>query len=392
MKPKVLCVIDTLEVGGAETSLLEILKRAEKIEPLVCSIYAGGKLKAAFEDAQIPTVSFDLKGKYRYWTATRRILALIHKERPHLIHTTLARSHFVGRTAGRLSGTPVVSSFVNDSYSARRYERLNLIVRLKLRVTQLLDRITARWAFHFIANSQTIKSSMQQSLGIPEGKVSVIYRGRDPSLQSNHDPSLRQALSLREDVPIILNVGRLILQKAQKDLIRAIAQVRNEHPVRLLIAGEGPYRPNLTALIQDLQLSETISLLGQRNDVPSLLHLADVFVFPSYYEGHPGALVEAMFAGCPIIASDISVHRETIRHQETGLLVPVEQSQAIAEAILWMLRHPEESHRMGKRAREVASHRFHINHVVNQYEQLCMEVLNRWRNMQGLNSLHQEIV
>ena len=152
--------------------------------------------------------------------------------------------------------------------------------------------------------------------------------------------------------------------------------------VRLLIAGNGPQRSELERLITDLALDDFVTLLGLRDDIPTLLSLAKIFVFPSYYEGHPGALIEAMFAAKPILASDIPVHKETITHQETGLLVPINDPGAIAQGIIWLLEHPAQAKQMGEQAREVALKRFHIDQIARQHEELYTRLLQRWRTGQ----------
>jgi glycosyltransferase involved in cell wall biosynthesis len=384
MNRKVFYLIDTLEVGGAEKSLLAILQRIRDTEPFVCHIYKGEFLKPLFEESGIPVVSLGLKGKYRYSTAIKKTLQLLRKHQPHIIHTILTRSHVVGRTAGKIAGIPVVSSLVNDSYSNRRFEQLALSSKLKLRVTQLTDRVTSRWSTHFIANSQAVKTSFCNSLGIPQDKVSVIYRGRDPSRLTQRDKNaiakLRLSLNLPAATKVILNVGRLIPQKGQKDLIAAMRIVHGgQGDTRLLIAGEGLSRMELIDLIEQCKLSDVIQLLGNRTDVAELLQLADVFVFPSIYEGHPGSLIEAMFTGCAIVASDIPVHRETIRAGETGLLVPVGKPDELASSVSWLLNHPEEATRMGRLAQQDALKRFHINRIAQQHEEIYADLMKRWR-------------
>ena len=115
----------------------------------------------------------------------------------------------------------------------------------------------------------------------------------------------------------------------------------------LLLAGEGPERDNIDQQIHRMGLEGQVRLLGRRDDIPQLLALADVFVFPSHYEGHPGAVIEAMFAGKPIVASDTPVHRETISDGESGLLVPLRSPAPLAEAMLILLRDRELAGRLG---------------------------------------------
>ena len=372
---KVLYLIDTLEMGGSEQSLLSILSRFKKIKPLVCHVYPGETLKPAFEAAGIPVISLNVPGRYNFHRAIGQVTKLLRAEQPGLLHTTLFRADVIGRTAGRLARIPVLSSFINEPYHPDRWATISTTRQLKLKAVQLIDRLTARWACHFIAVSEPTRAANCRALDIPPEKVTVIYRGRDPlpfltvSAQARHHRRLALGLPLK--ALILLNVARLLQRKGQNELIQAMPLVLQKFPqAQLLIAGEGHDRPMLETTIEELGLAKAVRLLGRRDDVPELLHLADLFVFPSYYEGHPGSLVEAMLAAKPIVASDIPVHREAIVDRETGRLVPARNPQAIAQGIIWMLEHSVEAERMGVQAQQTALERFQIDQIAAQHEAL----------------------
>ena len=179
---------------------------------------------------------------------------------------------------------------------------------------------------------------------------------------------------------MLLNVGRLVLAKNQAELIRAMPAILREFPrSHLLIAGEGPERRALEETISELGLSASVHLLGNRSDIPELLRLADVFVFPSLYEGHPGALVEAMFASLPIVASDIPVHRETLLDGAVGDLAPLGNPAAFAKRVVALLRNGAHADNLGACARQSALQRFDISHIAAQHEQLYQTLVDRWR-------------
>lgn len=389
---KVLFLIETLGVGGAEMSLLQILSRLRIARPLMCHIYQGDELKRAYESAGIAVVSLNLPPKYRFLRAVRMVEELILRDRPDLIHTTLFRAEMVGRIVGKRLGIPVICSFVSECYADIRWQSLTPLGRVKLKMVQLLDRFTARWASHFIANSQAVKDSEARSLRIPRDKVTVIHRGRDPDLfaisWSEHQAyCLRRELHIAEDAPVVLNVGRLLDSKGQTELIEAFRRVAARVPgAVLLIAGEGPERERLDHKIQSTGQCRNVRLLGLRDDVPQLLALASVFAFPSYYEGHPGSVVEAMFAGKPVVLSDIPVHRETVTAGDSGLLVPVRNPWLLADAILWALLNPEAATVMGRRAQQSAMLRFHINSTAQAHEQLYQRIFDAHsRSRSGLS-------
>ncbi|WP_168139547.1 glycosyltransferase, partial [Salinimicrobium oceani] len=161
----------------------------------------------------------------------------------------------------------------------------------------------------FLCNSNAIKKTNVRALNIDGNKVQVIYRGRcleDFSATTEAQPSLLRELNWTGQ-KIFLNVGRLNKGKGQIDLLKAFTVINKNNPNTLLIiAGEGSLRSELEKLIIELQLQKKVFLMGYREDIPSLLSVADFFVFPTYYEGLPGSLVEAIISKIPVIVSDIS--------------------------------------------------------------------------------------
>lgn len=378
---KVLYLIETLGVGGAEQSLLQILSRLQRTRPLMCHIYEGRTLRSAYETAGIPVVSLDVPPKYNFPTAIRRVEDLVRRERPDLIHTTLYRAEIVGRIIGRRMRLPVVCSFVSERYADIRWRTLTPTGRLKLKGVQLLDRLTAPLATHFIANSHTVKHSETRSLAVALDRVSVIHRGRSPDdfavlLTPAEESAYRASLGLPPAGPVVLMVGRLVDSKGHRELVDAFARLASVLPdATLVLAGEGPEQDNLERQIATLGLKARVRLLGRREDVPSLLALATVFAFPSHYEGHPGALVEAMFAAKPIVASDIPVHRETVTQGESGMLVPVRDHVGLADALLSLLGDGERAALLGARARAVAIEKFHVDRAAERYDALYERIL-----------------
>ena len=344
---KILYVIDTLEVGGSERSLLETARRLDRqrFEMVVCHIYRGDALRGDFEAAGVRVVSLNLGGKYEFFKAFRRLKKLAVAEEPDLIHTTLFRSNQVGRAVGRWLGIPVMSSFVSLSYDASRTRNNTHVNPHKLACLQLIDMWTAAWVARFHSVSEAVADSMCAALRIAPQRVSVVHRGRDADAFEKAPEwtlqELREKWNLNGAFPCIANVGRLVEAKAHWALIDAMPDVLREFPTaKLLIAGEGRLRTELESQISELQLERHVSLLGASDQIVPLLHLADCFAFPSLYEGLPGSVVEAMLAGCPIVAADIPVIREVISHEDTGLLVPPKSSTALAEAILRVARDP----------------------------------------------------
>ncbi len=176
--------------------------------------------------------------------------------------------------------------------------------------------------------------------GIRDGKISVIYNGILPvKTDSALREQIRRELGLSSDVKMILNIGRLVPEKAQWLLIDAAAEsMRSRQDLHFFIAGAGPLHSDLEARIRRLGLTDRFTLLGNRSDIPALLNAADLFVLYSDTEGMPISLMEAMSAGIPVIASRLEGIAEIINSPEVGTLIPSGDSSRLAAAILNTLK------------------------------------------------------
>mgnify|MGYP002787218639 CR=1 FL=1 len=332
---KILFIIDTLQTGGAEKSLLEITSRFKKYKPVFIQLYNGSELKPLFEENGIEVIQLNLKPSYNFRSVAKLLIPIVKKIAPLIIHTTLFRSDLVGRALKRYIDVPLINSLVNNSYSRHRYKSLGLVDKMKLFAIQQWDRMTVKNVNLFVSNSESIKITNGAALGIPLDKIKVIYRGRDRNKYQMTDEirkQIRESLGLVNE-KIFLNVSRLLDRKGQIDLIRAFAKfVPHCSNARLWIAGEGQLRIRLENEIRENRLEGKVILLGNRKDVPNLLASADYFVFPSHYEGLPGALVEAMMARIPIIASAIPENLECI-DASMALLYPRGEVEALASCL-----------------------------------------------------------
>jgi len=375
---KVLFLIDTLEIGGAETSILEIASRLKSWEPIVVYIYHGGTLKPRFESAGIKVYSLNIKAKFGIWKAYKALSKIIQNENPDIIHATLFKAELVSRFVGPKFNIPVINSFVNDSYSIERYELLNFYQKNVLNLYKLVDRITANRATQFMSITNAIIHRNSSAIGINLEQVNVIYRGRDieafrKKVDSNKLKGLRE---LYGNGPIILTVSRLLIRKGYLEAIRAMEKIIKSNPeVKYLIAGEGHDREHFQSLILKLKLEKNIFLLGNRNDIPTLLAFSDIFLFPSHYEGQGGALVEAMILGKPIISSKIPVIEESVKNNFSALLFEPKNIEDISAKILWAISNQEKMKEYGENAKNDAELRFDIEKVALQHEEMYDKVV-----------------
>lgn len=380
---RVLYLINGLGGGGAERSLLELLPHydAAGIE-LVVGCFRRRE-EGVEEEVSRLAVDLHYFSGGSVMNRARQVRSFLRTKRFDLVHTTIFESDLTGRVAAAGLPVPVLTSLVNTSYAKVRLSDPN-VSRCGLWTARMLDGWTARnLTTHFHAITQAVKDASVHALGIDPDRITVIERGRDlvrlgsPSSESRR--RARRVLGLDDDEEVIVSVGRQEFQKGQKYLLEAFSRiVRNRPRARLLLVGRrGHASTDLEALHEELQLEERALFLGHRENVPELLASADVFVFPSLFEGQGGALIEAMAMGLPVIATDIPSTREVVEEERNALLVPVESSQSLAEALERLLDDPALMSAFGQRSSKIFHARFTLERSALRMVELYRSVIGQ---------------
>ena len=373
-KKKVLFVIDTLQLGGAEQSLLENASRFKNILPVICHLYKGSVLKSKFIERGIKVYSFDIEKKYGFIEAYKKLTAVAEIEKPDLMVAYLTRSEIVTRIVGRFKNIDVVGTFVNDLYCKSYNQHQSWNARQLISVFKLLNKFTSKLCVGFVSNSQAIKEANAKHLNIPADKIEVINRGRDSAKFKCKDFTTNSTNgSIR-----FINVSRLFPVKGQKTLISGFKKFHEQYPnASLYIVGDGPLKNDLTELIKTLNLENNVFLLGARNDVPAIIPEYDCFVFPSLVEGFSGAVVEAMFAGLPVLASDIPQNKEAVTHLETGYLFKTESAEEVEKAMIWYKNNISTAQAYAQKAHEYAKENFELNKIVTKFENYLHNIIRQ---------------
>ena len=351
MEDDILFVIDSLGPGGAERSLVDSLPALDEagLRPTIACLRSA---KEGFEtEARQRGTDVRILTRSSRFGRILELRQMIRTLRPGLVHTTLFESDVIGRIAAVGTGVSVSTSLVSTPYDPIRLDDPNL-KRWKLEITRLIDGWTARHlSKRFHAISEAAKEAAIDDLGIPPGPVTVIPRGRDFTRlgkpRPEHRSRVRHQLALGSGDQVLINVGRQEYQKGQKHLLEAMHLLASERPhlILLIVGREGNASEELLGLAAKLRLGSRVQFLGHRSDVGDLLAAADVFVFPSLYEGLGGAMLEAMARGLPIVASDIPALRE-VTDPDGARLVPRGSATALAEAIDELLADPHERETM----------------------------------------------
>jgi glycosyltransferase involved in cell wall biosynthesis len=358
---KVLFVIDGLGTGGAERSLAEMvpLLAEEGIVASIARLYEREGVERHLVGAGFRVHPIRGAG---WLPRIRSLRAAIDRERPDLIHTTIFTSDLLGRFAAVGTRVPVLTSLVNVLYTGAQARNPNVSAS-KLALARMVDGWTARHlTAHFHAISEAVKRSAMRTLGLSAHRVTVIERGRDPVRLGSPGPGrrrrVRKALGVPDDREVVINVGRQDYQKGQRYLLEAIEFLAPRRPgVVLVLAGRrGDASPELEAILRRPSLRDRVRVLGFREDVPDLLAAADLFAFPSLYEGLGGVLIEAMALGLPIVASDLEAVREVVHGN--AILVPPGRPPELAEAMAGLLEDPHRAREIGLQGRRIFEERF----------------------------------
>lgn len=359
--------------------------QGEKFENFVCYLHRPNDLESDLTKAGVPVSSLEVRGRLQSFKGVAQLRKLIQSLNIDLIHTNLYESDIIGGIVGRLTRRPVISTIANLCFEREfmvNNPSLNWVKLESSRFVRLLVAHTCNT--HLVSVSQTVAESAQRRLKVSAQKNSVIHRAlsqnRLDSPDEQHVRLLRNELELDESSPVLVNVGRLVPQKGQVYLVEAMSKVVEAFPkARLLIAGDGSLMSPLTQLRDSLGLQEHITFLGQRDDIKELLEVADLFVFPSLFEGCPNALIEAMAMGKPCVASRIAPNAEILADGVTGVMATPKSSEALAKAIIELASSDRDTVRqMGQRARELSRERFTVGAAVEKLENVYQQVLDAY--------------
>ncbi|MCW5886761.1 MAG: glycosyltransferase [Anaerolineales bacterium] len=241
----------------------------------------------------------------------------------------------------------------------------------------LLDRVhgwlTNSWlCTRMVCVSNAVRSGALRHEGAQAHKLVVIENGIVPvvaqPLSAAERARLRASVGAGEQQTLCLTVGRLTVQKGHSYLLDAIAQTTQPELVFAFV-GHGPLDAELRAKAQHLGIASRVHFVGVRSDVAQWLSVADVFVQPSLWEGMSLALLEAMFAGLPIVATRIPATAEVLAHENTGLLVDPEQPQAMAQALDRIAADAALRQRLGQQAQRVAQQQYTAAAMGTAYQQ-----------------------
>ncbi|HWB09121.1 MAG TPA: glycosyltransferase [Pirellulales bacterium] len=365
---RVMFVITCMPVGGAETLLVNLVRRLDRdrfLPELCCLKYFGplGEVLAA----EIPAFTGLLSNKYDVFVLSR-LTRLLKQRRVDAVITvgTGGDKMFWGRLAAWRAGVPVIASALHSTGLPDHVEWLNR------RLAPITDA--------FIAVAEPHARYLAEHEGCPADKVRVIPNGVDTErfrpLPANTD--LRVDLGLPPDAPVAAIVAALRPEKNHELFLAAAARIHHARPdARLLVIGDGAERSKLETLTSQLGLTDSVSFLGTRSDIPELLSLVDVLLLTSHMEANPVSILEALACGKPVVATRVGSIPESVHDGKNGYLVAPGDEEALASRVLDLFAAPDLARRLGLAGREAVVERWSLARMVAGYEELIEGIYAR---------------
>jgi len=322
----------------------------------------------------IEVIPLNIKGELSPgsdWQVIKELRSILRDRRIDILHAHSSKAGLVGRIAALLAGTPVIVFTVHNFIF---YDHMST---LKKKIYAWAERILAHPTCAIITVSRALRDGLIQAEGIDPGKIVTIYNGIDikPFEAPVDKDEVRRKLNLGPG-PVIGTVARLAPQKGVSYLVEAALRVVQDYPdARFLIAGDGPLLPELEQQAAGLGISDNIRFLGYRDDIAQLLAVLDVFVLPSVTEGLGLTVLEALAAGCPVVATAVGGIPEIVEFGQTGLLAQAKDSGDIAKQILYLLNNPDEAARMAATGKAMIKEKFALEPMVRSTTRVYLECL-----------------
>jgi glycosyltransferase involved in cell wall biosynthesis len=369
----VVFLIGSLEIGGAETQLVRLANGLDRsrFSPSIVCLWKGGDL----EDSVAPdvTVVRAVPRGQRRFPGGRAVLALrilaalvwtLSTRRPGVVHGYLPAAYVLGGLVAWVVRVPIIIA-----------SRRGLTSFDSLGPGRWLGKLANRVIDVQICNSQAVADWAIDKEGLSADRTRIIPNGIDP-------PPVQPAPSLPDQWQSkgakAVMVANLIHYKGHRQVLQSVALVAKRYPsFRLVLIGDGPERTALVALARELAITDNVIFAGSRRGGADLMPGFDFTLLGSSEEGFPNALMESMARAIPVVATAVGGVAELVKDGIDGLLVSYGDTAAMADAILWMIEHPDERQTMGANGRARIASEFSTERMVNATQDVYEEMLRR---------------
>ena len=363
--------------GGAEEHILTLLGKLDRkiFRPLlVCPPECAEKLQPDLP-GDVPVEPLQYQRPYQIGSALH-LARILRDYRVGILHSHLFGSSIAASPIGWLSRVPVIL----ETPHLREAWRHGLI-----KGSYVVDRAVGRCVDHYVAVSDANARYLIEEKRLPAKKVHVIHNGCDlKKFEPNRQVprGLKKSLGFSENDLVVLVLGRLEPQKGHSFLLQAHAQVLREVPaVRLVCVGAGALDQELQNLCGELQIQDSVRFVGYQSNVADWLALADISVLASLFEGLPLVAIESLAAQRPMVATAVDGTTEVVINERTGLTVPPENAQKLAEALVRLLREPELRQRLARAGRQWVVEHFSQEQQILKTQELYLRAWETSRAM-----------
>jgi L-malate glycosyltransferase len=368
---RILFFLNSAVHGGVEEVVLSLLKGLprDRFEP---HLAAPPALLDAFakhlEPLNVTTLPIELRS-WKQWREIRMLFAYLRRHRIEIVNSHLFYATCFAAPIARLAGVPCVIETTHGPESWRSsWWKKRCFVDRRIELFVSLN----------IAVSEANRRYLELTKRYPVRKLRVVPNGRDLSqymeAPAEHVRQLRRHLGIDPNDRVAVVIGRLEEQKGHRYLIEALPTVTAAHPdFRVVLVGEGSLRPELQGRVTALGLEGNVIFAGHRTGVALFYSLAEFVILPSLYEGMPLVAIEAAAAGRALIATAVDGTMEVVVPGVTGVLVPQQSVEALAEAIQDLLENPLKAQALGRAARHRAERLFSVERQVEETSRLFEE-------------------
>jgi len=368
---KICYIIGQLGIGGAERQLYELVKsiNRERFDPVVISLSQGGYWGNQIEKLKIQVIELRRRKSFEF-TRLFELINILRVLSPHIVHTYMFTANSYGRVAAIIARVPIIIASERNVVEVGKDKNIFGLY---------IDKLLAPFTHGIICNSYKASEALVKRYSFNVNKIITVHNGfNGTEFSKKNSVNINRKLAPK----VVGTVGRLYRQKNHRlfiDMAKIVLEGSGNENIRFVIIGEGELRTELVEYVKRQRLESKVVFTGERNDIHDLLQNMDVFVMTSLYEGMSNAIMEAMAAGLPVIATDVGGNSELVVNGETGFLCQSSDVKGLADKVAFLINNENEAKRMGDNGRKRILRDFTVEKMVKKTESIYVKFCNKKR-------------